>query len=135
MPVFQNSEQLYSILELLFDKIKQQPAAAQSLQASRLIIRLSCKNPEAAVVINSRSQPIQVSYGPSTLRPDLDVDLTADALHQILLAEMPLRKALASGQMKVRGPIWKTPALEAILHRGQDYYPQIARDHGLNGAR
>jgi hypothetical protein len=67
----------------------------------------------------------------SALRPQLDVELTADSLHRILLKELSLRKALGSGAMKVRGPVWRTVALEEILHHGQDLYPQVLHETGL----
>jgi hypothetical protein len=75
--------------------------------------------------------PVQIHYGSSPKKPDLDVDLTADALHQILLGELRLRKALGSGAMKVKGPFWKSFALEEILHHGQALYPQVIRDLDL----
>lgn len=142
MATYRNSDELYSSLKLLFTRIQDQgPGATQSVTKAHMIIRLSCSGPSAEVTINGRQNPVQVTYGGgaqggatgAAVRPDLDVTLTADALHSILLAELPLRRALASGQMKVRGPIWKTPALEDILHRGQSLYPQVLRDQGLNG--
>ncbi len=134
MAEFSSSEQLYQVLRTLFGRIAAfAPGAAQPAGQSRLVIRLQCTQPEASVVINGRKLPPEITYGKTLLRPDLDVELTADALHHILLADLPLRKALSSGQMKVRGQILKTYALEFILHQGQEVYPQIAREMGLNG--
>lgn len=134
MPVYANSAQLYGSLSLLFDQIKEKdPGALRSLQASRLLIRLRCTLPGAEVLINGRQSPVQIRYGVSGERADLDVTLPADTLHLVLLAELPLRKAIASGQMRVRGPIFKTFALEEILHHGQALYPQVLREQGLNG--
>jgi hypothetical protein len=132
MPIYTTSEELYTSLKLLFDRIQEQsPAATRAVQASRLAIRLACTHPAAQVLIDGRMSPVQIRYGSSPLRPDLDVDLTADALHQILLGELRLRKALGSGVMKVKGPVWKTFALEEILHHGQTLYPQVIQELGL----
>lgn len=135
MAIYTDPDQLYSSLRLLFGRIQQDPAATRSVLAARMAIRLRCTSPGAEVVINGRRQPLQISYGPAVLRPDLDVALSADALHRILLAEMPLRQAIGSGQMVVRGPILKTYPLEAVLHSGQALYPQVLRDLGFAGVR
>lgn len=134
MPVYANSDQLYQNLKVLFNRIQaQDPASNQSLLAARIVIRILCTQPAGEVWIDGRRPPVQISYQRSALRPDLDVELSADTLHQILLAELPLRKALGSGQMKVRGPLWKLPALEGILHRGQAMYSQVLREFGPDG--
>lgn len=126
MSIYADSSQLYTTMQRLFSRIKDQDARSmQTVLDSRLVIRLKLSGPYAEIVINGRQKPVEISYGSSLLRPDLDVDLTADALHYILLGELRLRKALASGQMKVRGPLFKTFALEQILHTGQSIYPQI----------
>jgi hypothetical protein len=135
MPVYQNSEHLYENMKLLFGQIQALgPQEMQSVTKANLVIRFRLASPAAEVVINGRRSPLQVTYGPTQLRPDLDVDLSADAFHQILLATLPLRKALASGKMKVRGPVHKTIALEDILHHGQAIYPQLVREQGLDRA-
>jgi hypothetical protein len=131
MPVYQSSEQLYQALQLLFNRIAEGESVGV-LHSSRLAIRFTLTSPAAQVAIDGRESPVKVHYGTNRVRPDLDVALTADALHRILLRELPLRKALGSGLMKVRGPVWKTVALEKILHAGQDLYPQVAGEIGLD---
>jgi hypothetical protein len=99
MPVFQDSSQLNSILRTLFERIyHNDQGSAQTLSGTNLIIRFRTTSPAAEVVINGRKNPAQVIYGKSTLRPDLDVEVTADALHEILLATLPLGKAISTGE-------------------------------------
>jgi len=132
MAVYKNSDQLNASLRVLFEHVhRQDPAAAEAVSKSKLIIRLRFNSPTAEVVINGRKNPPHVTYGPSPLRPDLDVDLVADAFHRILLAELPLSKALANGQMKVRGPIWKSFVLEGIFHSCQAIYPAMVSEMGI----
>ncbi len=134
MAIYANSEQLYRCLKLLFDQIyRQDSQAGQSLHRSNLTIRLRITAPEAELVINGRKDPPEISYGKSgVLLPDLNVDMSADTLHFILTAELPLGKALASRQMRVRGPVWKSFVLEEIFHSGQAIYPQVFRQLGLD---
>lgn len=136
MPVYQDTQQLYSSLRSLFERIKSQDGVATGpLTTSKLIIRLRCTQPEAEVTISGRQKPLRIDYGASPLRPDLDVSLSADTLHAILLAELPLGKAIANREMKVRGPLMKAFVLEEILHLGQALYPQVLAEQGLDGHR
>lgn len=136
MPIYKSAEQLNRILNQLFGSIGESPELVQTLVRSRLIIRIHTSDPASQVLINGRQNPPQVSYDgarPSSpaLRPDLDIEVKADALHNILLSQLGLAKAIGSGQMKARGAIHKSFVLEAVLHRGQQLYPPIARQEGL----
>jgi putative sterol carrier protein len=134
MPVFTDSNQLTSCLKELFTRVgEKNPDATRQVSDAYLVIRLRLVSPDAEVVLNGRRKPAQITYGNSTLRPDLDVQMSADTLHEILLAELPLGKALAGGRMKVRGPVMKSFAMEDVFHSGQALYPQILREQGVNG--
>jgi hypothetical protein len=126
MPVYRRSEQLSANLRQLFDQIAgDDGSAGEEISKSRLIIRLKTRDPEVEIVVNGRKNPVEVSYGTTRLRPDLDIDLSADALHRILLAELSLKQALTSGQLRVRGQVFKSYALEELFRRGQELYPGI----------
>lgn len=71
------------------------------------------------------------ALAPLALRPELDVELAADTFHRILLGELSLLKALGSGLLKVKGPIWKTNALGELFQQGKSCYPSILREHKL----
>jgi hypothetical protein len=132
MPIYKNSDELYRCLTVLFDRIRELgPGATQQLLASRLVIRFQISAPPAQVLIDGRASPAKVTYGQSATRPVLRVEFSADSLHQILLKELSLRKALGNGEMKVHGPIWRVVVLEELLHHMQDFYPQIVRENGL----
>ena len=132
MSFFADSDQFYDCIQMLFDRIdEKEPGAADAVLASRLVIRLCCSAPEAELTINGRQRPLETTFGPSRLRPTLDMELTADTLHCIMLGELLLARALAHGRLKVRGPVWKTTALAELFHRAQKLYPGVLRDQGL----
>jgi putative sterol carrier protein len=134
MAIYQDSQQLYDSMKTFFRRIGEEyPSAAGEVSKAKLIIRLSTSAPPTAITLNGRKTPPEVSYGDSTLRPDLAIDLTAEALHYILLGELSLTKALASGQLKVSGPVWKSFVLEGVFHHGQAIYPQILKEMGMDG--
>lgn len=128
MPVYQNSQSLYTNLEQLFTTLQaQDPQAVGAVARSHLAIRIRLSEPAALVAINGRASPVEIKYGIDGLRPDLDIELPADSFHAILMGELSLKRALASGVMRVRGPVWKTSALEGIFQSGKLLYPQIYR--------
>lgn len=133
MPVYANDDQLYACTKALFSRIAEEdPGAADAILASRLVIRLRLSGPVAELTINGRQRPVQTTFGPSTLRPTLEIDMQADTLHCIMLGELSLRSALGDGQLQVRGQVWKAMALADLFRRGQSLYPQVLREHGLS---
>jgi hypothetical protein len=134
MAVFESSDQLYETLKILFSRIaKDKPDSAAAVSKSRLYLRLRTTSPATEVNFNGRQNPLQITYGPSTVRPDIELELPAEMLHDILLGITPLKKVVASGKFKVRGPVWKAFVLEDIFHTGQSIYPDILRQQGLDG--
>ena len=126
MTPFADTDHLYTCFRALFDRLQEKtPHAADAVLKSRLVIRLHCSEPAAEIIINGQQRPAQVSYGPSRLRPTLDVELAAGTLHRILMGELSLKKSLAGGLLKVRGPAWKTLALADIFRHGQALYPDV----------
>lgn len=130
--MYANAAHLYSTIETLFDRLqKEDPGAANAVLRSRLIIRLYCRDLDAHIIINGRKKPLQTVYGRARIRPDLDITLSSDTLHQILLGQLPLSQAIAGKRITVKGPIWKSLPLSELFHRGQNIYPQIMED--MNG--
>ncbi len=132
MPFYASSDQLYESFRQLFARLEaENPAATQAVRKSKLVFRFNCTRPDACITINGRRNPVQVTYGASSLKADLDVHLSADTLHQILLGHLSLRDALRRKAMQVRGPVWKSFALVEIFNQGKKLYPQILRQQGL----
>lgn len=129
MAIYATDKQLYACFKALFSKIEEEDAAAaESLLKSKLSIRFQCSDPTAAITIDARKKPVDVAYGSSRIKPILDINLSADTLHEILLGEIGLSKAMGSGRMKPKGPIWKSVALEPLLHDAQKLYPEVLKD-------
>lgn len=135
MPFFKDSDQLYAVAKDLLTRVQNEiPSASDSVSRSRQVIRLSTRNPSAEFTLNGRKRPVDVLYGPNHLRPTLDLDLEADTLHQILLGELGLSKALASGKIIARGPVLKLAALGDLFRGGQEIYPQVLGDQRVLAA-
>ena len=133
MPPFANAEILQNTLNTLVQRVGEDPEAVKSVVSSKLILRLRVTEPVADVLINGRRNPPAISYGKTSLRPDLEVEMNAEALHLILLGELRLGSAVASRQLKVRGPITKSFVFEDIFHSAQALYPKLREELGLEG--
>ena len=134
MAVYTDAEQLYPYVEALFALIAEEnPGAADAVLASRLVIRLRCTEPDAEITINGRQRPLETTYGPTRLRPTMDIELETDTLHAIMLGELGLKKALADGLLEVRGQIWKAKALADLFYRAQELYREVLQERGWPG--
>lgn len=134
MPYYTSTEQFYANLRALFACVAASyPRSGEAIAAARMVIRLRTTAPAGEIVINGQQRPVQTTFGANGVRADLDIDLTADTLHRILLGELSLTKALGSGQLKVRGPIWKTLALSELFTVGQRCYPGVLQQAQQTG--
>ena len=134
MAIYTSDKQLYACFETLFGRIDEvDKKAAESLLKSKLSIRFRCSDPTADIFIDARKKPVQISYGTTKVKPVLDIKLSADTLHDILLGNIGLSKAMGSGRMKPKGPIWKSVALEPLLHDAQELYPEVLEECNPSG--
>ena len=132
MSIYADRNQFYACTKALFARIEEEdPGAGDAILASHLVMQLRSTQPDAEININGRRRPLQITYGPSTVRPTLDIELPADTLHRILLGELSTKKALANGKVKIRGPVWKATDLEHLFRQSQSLYPEILREQGL----
>ena len=134
MAFYKDSEQFVTTLDSLFQRVQENyPQAAQDLEKAKLILRFRCSEPEADILINGRRHPASVTFGEDRIRPEVDVQLKADTLHNILLGELKLAKAMASRALKIHGPARKTLAITGLFHECQKLYPEILKESGLLG--
>jgi hypothetical protein len=134
MSVFKSPDEMEGVFVALFDKLQQTPAATRGLQQSRLVVRLRCLNPALSVTVDARRNPVQVSYNQPIPRPHLDIELTALTLHQILLGQLSLTKALGQKKLKVEGPLMKAMLMADLFHQGRAIYPAILADYDVEGS-
>ena len=132
MTVFSTTQQLYDSVGMLFERLQSEDAgAADAVRKAKLVIRLAVQEPAGFININGRHNPVQTSFGNNGLRPDLDITLDGDTLHEIMLGNLSLTKAIGQKRLIVKGPIFKTMALADVFYRGQRIYPQVLQAQGL----
>ena len=132
MTIFTDTHQLYHAAGLLFSRmLVDYPEAITPLYRSKLIARLSTSAPAGQIWVNARHNPLQTSFGNQSLRPELDIHLSADTLHLILMDQLPLTQAVGNGAVKVRGPIFRFTALGDLFTQGKLVYPAVLQDLGI----
>lgn len=134
MAVFETPEQLYDVASGLFARLEaENPRALAQLLRARLLVRLALTNPLAEIWIHSRYHPVRLQFGHQRLHPDLEAQLDADTLHWILAGRQSLGQAVTSGQLEVKGQVWKARALNELFVQGRTIYPQVLRANGIRG--
>jgi hypothetical protein len=133
MHFYTDANQIYTILQALFEQLRHAtPNPVDALATTRLSIRLILTEPDAQVMINGKKRPVEIRYGPTKGRVDLEIGMTAEQLHLILLDEYSIKSGFANGDLKVRGQVWKALSLADIFIKGRSHYPEVLQDQGWN---
>jgi len=129
MPFYSDTETYYENMRALFACVRTNyPRATEAIANARINIRVRTTAPDANIIIHGRARPVTITYGENGARPDLEIDLTADTFHKILLGEFGLRQTLSGGKMKIKGPIWKAMSLGELFKVTRQCYPDILRN-------
>lgn len=132
MGFYRDTEQFYTCARILFDRLlSRNPSAAEPVEKAKLLMLFRCKEPEATFLINGRRHPATVDFGQNRIRPELQADMATDTMHQILLGELSLSRALSTNALKVRGSVWKVTSLADLFQECQSLYPEILKEQGL----
>ena len=132
MTFFSDSEQIYTIMQSLFDRMSGlSPDPVDALVSSKMVVRIKLTEPDAQITINGRKRPVRIDYGLENGRADIEIGMNAETLHLILLDKYSIKQGFSNGELKVRGPIWKALSFADVFQKGRKYYPQVLKDLGL----
>ena len=132
MPFYSDAEQIYTVMQALFVSMRDmKPDPVDAMVSSRMMLRINLSDPDATITIDGRKRPVAINYGSPNGRADMEIGMTADVLHLILLDEYSIKGGFSNGELKVRGPIWKALSFADIFQKGRTYYPQVLEDQGL----
>jgi len=132
MPFYTEAQQIYDVMQALFESMRDiEPNPVDALVSTHMIIRLTLTDPDAHITINGRQRPVKIDYGPASGRADMEIEMTAEILHLVLLDEYSIKQGFSNGELKVRGPIWKALSFADIFQKGRAYYPQVLESQGL----
>ncbi len=133
MPVYQTAEQFYAVMREGFQRMVADPNALSDFQRRRMLVSITTTNPNAVVVIDGRTQPVQVSYDQPTGKADLGLQMPTDLLHDILMQTAGVKSSFMSGAVQVSGNVFRAMQLADLFHQIQRVYPQVRKDLGYDG--
>ena len=128
MPVYQEPQQFYAVLEEGFRRMAADPQALSDFQRRRMMVALQTTDPETVTVIDGRANPAKVSYGVVDGKPDLGLTMPADLLHGILMGQASGKQSFMSGAVQVTGNVFRAMQLADLFHQIQRVYPQVRQD-------
>ena len=132
MPFYHDAQQIYTVMQALFENLRgMNPNPVDALVSSHMTNRLNLTEPDAQITIHGRERPVTIDYGSSSGRADMEIGMTAEILHLVLLDEYSIKQGFANGELTVRGPIWRALTFADIFKKGRVYYPKVLQDQGL----
>lgn len=128
MPYYASSDDLYTVMRALFERM----AAEGRLDhvGGRMRLRINISQPEAHTVINTRTHPPQVTFGDAAGPFDLEMSMTGDTLHLLWTRKLGVRESLGKGLIKIKGLPLKALGLKPLFDSAADLYPAVLRENG-----
>lgn len=117
-------------MQKMVDRLVLDAAAVESFKRAKMTVRFNCTDPQAVMILDGKHNPVQALFGAQTVRTDLDLSLTADLLHELLLGKKRIRDSFMAGQIKVAGNIFRAMQLAEPLRHVEAVYPQVLREMG-----
>lgn len=129
MAFYQSTDQVYTVIGQLFDRMQKESNHLDQFAKSNLVIRINLAEPAAEILVDGRHP--KIFYGASPGRADLELNMNADLLHEIWLGRRSLRESFFGGQIKTKGNVFKAMALGDLFREAEHFYPIVLREAGL----
>lgn len=130
MAIFASPEAFYAVMQEMAERMAQDAETVASFRKARIVVRFRGTDPTVEMVLDGSHNPVRALFGPQTVKVDLDLSLTTDLLHELLLERVRIRDAFMAGQIKVSGNVFRAMQLADPLHAVQRIYPQVLTDFG-----
>lgn len=136
MAYFKDEAELQQILGALFDRVKTDANIAPKISAAKIVIQWRYDEPKATVTIDAAHPPTQpgayvdVYWGATDLKPDVEMTMKADIAHQFWHGKINLMAALTRRQIIAKGPIPKILKLLPAVEPVYTMYPRMLREMG-----
>lgn len=131
MTIFQSDQQLYTVLQDVFEEITAHPETIAPFTQSNLVIRMQTTAPDAEVLLDGRQPPLEVFYGSTPGKANLEVQMPADLLHKIWTGSQSASEAFFSGQIRTKGNLLKAMPLLDLFRECEAVYTTVATRHNL----
>lgn len=127
--IFNSTEDLYNCIGQAFVRIPDNHFGP--LHQGRMVIRFVCTNPNGQILLNGRENPVGIHFGEHGAKSNLTIWLATYTMHQIMLGELGIMKAMGQKKIKAKGSLLRVRALSPLFVEGQKIYPHILAEAGL----
>ena len=131
MPFYSTADELYAVLQDVFEEVKKHPEHIETFASSNLVLRLRFSRPEAEVLLDGRPPPLEVFYGERPGDANLELAMDGDLLHRIWLGQTALKDAFFGGQIRTKGNVLRAMKLNDLFREAERAYPQVLESRGL----
>lgn len=128
MAVYGSTDEFYQVMQEVLMRLEADPEAVREFAGTKMAVRIRGTDPAVELVIDGRHNPVQASVGPAAGRTDLELSLSTDLLHEILLGRAGIKDSFMSGQVKVSGNIFRAMRLAGPFRHVQQIYPQVLQE-------
>ena len=135
MAFFSNSEELNTVMDNLWNKIKADPGMSTKLLNSKLIVQFKYRDPDGQLTIDcSSGNEMRIIIGSTPIKPIVEMSMKADVAHEFWLGKVNVPLAIMSGKIVSRGPTPKALALLPVIQPAYSLYPQVLQEAGKKTA-
>jgi hypothetical protein len=118
MPAFASDTEIYKYVGGIFREGLNNPVILPKLQESGVILQITYTDPDAVLTVDFAGG--EVHEGQVSVKPNVEMFMTADNANQFWLGQLNLSVAMAKGQVRTKGPVSKILKLVPIA---KDLFP------------
>ena len=131
MAVFTDTDELYRVLDALFQHLSGDESIAKALLAGKFVLRFRYKEPDGQVTIDLRGEQLVWEFGETSEKADLTMIQSGDTAHQFWLGKLNIPRAIATRRVVARGPVSKALKLLPAVRGAFPVYPEVLRGLGM----
>jgi hypothetical protein len=109
---FASDTEIYKYVGGVYRKGLSNPGILPRLQKSGIILKISYTDPDAVLTIDFPGG--NVHEAPVSLKPNVEMFMSADNANRFWLGQLNLSTAMAKGQVRTKGPVCKILKLVPI---------------------
>lgn len=116
MPQFASEQEVYEQIGKHFEELLADAETANALKQADTIVQYRYREPDATVTVDVRegAEP-RVDLGETELEPEVVVSMDADTAHALSQGRVNVPVALASGDIRTKGPVAKILKLIGLV--------------------
>lgn len=129
MSVYGDHETLKKLFDEFWTELLEDPQVGPRLKETGLTIAFRIKDPDVDMYIDEEG--VKWDAEARSMKPILTLAMSADVVHQFWLRKLNVARALATRQVRTRGPVPKFMKLLPLVDPGYTLYREYCVKYGL----